>query len=735
MEACLVHRGLSGHWSSHKIALGEEDSDYHLASLDAFGDSIEVSITRPISSTLSAILRTWMKSVLTNTHVPTDRRANTFYLEACEASVYVESFPWNILNPTRPSMLLESTKDCRRRWIHLRPEVTFKIDNAELKIQSVQPTVENERPDKVQVDSSRAHDGFEDSQAGLRFKEKQDSGAPMASDIRVAVNTPPPWAETTVMETPVTDRHYTIAEMDPFVDGVGTRGGRVSGASTAKQDSVSALRKQGQSIEKEQPAKSSALGNVDVEVRKGSLDTGNEDSNRDRSRLGLHKNQHSDNQGSHQAAAASTGDPEDVQSKQLDTIAGVEQHSDTGITKSAGADIEYLQTSLLDGAQDSVHRSAEDLLRMSTDGQNQPSQPCDTNSSASDIEAYDQLDELVPRSVTLPRLMRDKAAARRGTDPKSRKHDETQDESSEDSQPRKRQKRPGNKSTTKVAKEDTQDSMKSNIKSKVPPSAQTPVCSQSSSTQTSQASPILASTSSQRSAPQGTTSATASQGERINVAFASSTSVDGSPDFMSFLAKHNIRKVRSVAECQILCVGRGEVKSTGNVMLSMLTGKEIVADSWITRSAKQGKLLDFSLFRVKDLERKREWRTTLNNVIERSRQGVRLFQGWTFNFTPNARRELGKNFVAVKEIALNAGAACVRGFAPRKAPEVTPSTIVIASTRDKDVHALYERGWRSYTKDLITVSVLRGHLDVRSEEFAVTSEKSELYGRHGTRKR
>lgn len=224
-----------------------------------------------------------------------------------------------------------------------------------------------------------------------------------------------------------------------------------------------------------------------------------------------------------------------------------------------------------------------------------------------------------------------------------------------------------------------------------------------------------------RSAGLGALSSSISTHSGIRILFANSTTIDKSIAYTKFLLKQGVRTVKSVVDCTILCVGKGkELKRTSKLILAVASGKEIVTDDWITQSATKGSLLDFKDYLVNDAEREFEWGTKLREAIERGRQGIKPFQGWTFHFTSSASKELGKGFAELKEIAVFAGATCIKAGLPRKGAEHDPSTVLIASSHDdKDLPALRGGDERAYSKDIITLSVLRGVLDTGSDEFLI----------------
>ena len=209
------------------------------------------------------------------------------------------------------------------------------------------------------------------------------------------------------------------------------------------------------------------------------------------------------------------------------------------------------------------------------------------------------------------------------------------------------------------------------------------------------------------------------------VLFTSSTAVDSIKSHLNFLKKHGVEKVSTVEDCTVLCVGKDmELKRTGKLVLAIALGRDVIGDNWITSSFNQNRLLDPLDFFAKDDIREMEWRTSLKKAVERGKKGVRPFTGWNCNFTTTVKKDLGSGFPEIKSIAEHAGAAEVLTAPPNLGPEKLPKTVVIASPNgDKYVPALQDAGWRIFTKDIVTLSVIRGTLDVESDEFLISTSE------------
>ena len=212
--------------------------------------------------------------------------------------------------------------------------------------------------------------------------------------------------------------------------------------------------------------------------------------------------------------------------------------------------------------------------------------------------------------------------------------------------------------------------------------------------------------------------------DSIRVLFSSSTAVGDSRAFMKYLSQQGIEKVQSVSECTFLCVGKGELKKTSKLIMAIMLGKEVVTDDWVTESARCNKLQSVEKYLAQDPQREDEWGFNIREAVERGRQGLKILQDWTVIFTASAKKAVGKSgFSDLKEIATYAGAKSVLATLPKKAPAELPFTLIIGTVEDVNSPALEK--WRCYTKDIISLSVLRGRLEIDSGEFLIQKPEQE----------
>ena len=233
------------------------------------------------------------------------------------------------------------------------------------------------------------------------------------------------------------------------------------------------------------------------------------------------------------------------------------------------------------------------------------------------------------------------------------------------------------------------------------------------------------STRSRRSTARDERKSTASTHTEHRIVFASSSSTGDSKTFLKFLTSKGVQKVKSVHDCSILCIGK-ELKKTSKFILAVLLGKDVITDSWVIDSVRAKELLGFESYMARDADKEAEWGISLDEAISRGKKGgLKVFHDHAVLFTPSAKKEVGKTgFEELGEIAKCAGATSVTSALPRKSPEEAARTVVVGTQNRAEMTEL-QKGWRVYFKDIISLSVLRGRLDLDSDEFLIKEHKGE----------
>ncbi|KAF2503276.1 hypothetical protein BU16DRAFT_577098 [Lophium mytilinum] len=209
------------------------------------------------------------------------------------------------------------------------------------------------------------------------------------------------------------------------------------------------------------------------------------------------------------------------------------------------------------------------------------------------------------------------------------------------------------------------------------------------------------------------------------IAFSNSTIME-EEKIVKFLDKHGGKLVDEMTEANILCVGRSELKKTVKLLLAVVLGIPIVTDDWLVNSHAMGRLLKPDGFAPRDHKSEEAWGFSMRDVLRQPQRT--LFSGKTVCFTP-ALSKVYQPLKDIKGVALQAGAVKVMvrmatGFKDDK------NTIVLAmgDGKDPDATALQGRGITCYTRDLLAHSILRGSLDLESDEFVIKPDNQHSAG-------
>ncbi|XPT01844.1 hypothetical protein M3J09_010970 [Ascochyta lentis] len=236
--------------------------------------------------------------------------------------------------------------------------------------------------------------------------------------------------------------------------------------------------------------------------------------------------------------------------------------------------------------------------------------------------------------------------------------------------------------------------------------------------------PSKSARSSQRSAT--TTTAVAYEGEPPRVATSNSAIKEGSPT-VKFLRKQGGTLVASVEDkCNVLCVRDVGLAKTMKVIQAIALGIPIVTDRWLSESAKSEAFLDLSSYKPSVAQQEKEWGFDFEKVW-----GVAQtpFKGYAIYFTP-ALKKTYTDFRDMDRVCQTVGAKVVA-----KRTGKSGKVIVLAKEEDDpDADKMIEDGETCYHKDLLTTSILRGTLDLDSDEFKITAKPAGGPRRKGPRK-
>ncbi|KAL1639880.1 hypothetical protein SLS58_007467 [Diplodia intermedia] len=222
------------------------------------------------------------------------------------------------------------------------------------------------------------------------------------------------------------------------------------------------------------------------------------------------------------------------------------------------------------------------------------------------------------------------------------------------------------------------------------------------------------------------------RGKAPRVAF-SNTKANEREGSSAFLRKAGVQNVDKVTEtCDIVCIGstHGSLLKSAKLLFGLALGKTIASDSWVLKSRQAGKLLDPSHF--PPLNAPSEWgwgddEERVNNILNIDRS--ELFKGKVLFFTSAARKEYGNGFGEIEKIAKACGAKIMSKSA-REYKHAENNIILATDHGDLEAMALMgndktEEGHPCYSKELISMSVLRGSLDLENDEYKIQPSSSQ----------
>ncbi|EMD90552.1 hypothetical protein COCHEDRAFT_1179488 [Bipolaris maydis C5] len=224
--------------------------------------------------------------------------------------------------------------------------------------------------------------------------------------------------------------------------------------------------------------------------------------------------------------------------------------------------------------------------------------------------------------------------------------------------------------------------------------------------------------------PQSTQESTCATTEVYNghpprVASSNST-ITKSSQAVKLLKKQGGAYVEKLADdFNILCVRDGDLQKKTKVLYAIARGIPIVTDAWLLDSAKEGHLLSLSAYKPSTSKQEEDWGFSFDDVFG---QPQTPFEGYTIHFTKNLRG-VYESFSEVVAVCKAAGAKNVTSTRMN----TTGDNIVLANNYEDDPEAqkLIKDGITCYTKDLFTISIFRGHLDLGSDEFKIKAPNAD----------
>ncbi|KAI5811392.1 hypothetical protein DFH27DRAFT_533204 [Peziza echinospora] len=200
-------------------------------------------------------------------------------------------------------------------------------------------------------------------------------------------------------------------------------------------------------------------------------------------------------------------------------------------------------------------------------------------------------------------------------------------------------------------------------------------------------------------------------------------------DLPSILRAVGVKKAQNVTDKGVthLVVGQGGLVRSSKLALAITLGLPVIEDNWLTDSATESTLLDPSPNYIPhDSTHENEWSFSLAEAIARGQSGdlkSLLAPYPTIYITPALLSQLKSSGQedGYIDVLRAAGASKI----VKKPPSRTGGDGLVFGAADKEKEKdlktwKEDGGWVVYRHEMVTMSILRGHLLVDDEEFKLT---------------
>ena len=176
--------------------------------------------------------------------------------------------------------------------------------------------------------------------------------------------------------------------------------------------------------------------------------------------------------------------------------------------------------------------------------------------------------------------------------------------------------------------------------------------------------------------------------------------------FLGIIAGHRSLTIYSVKD--------GDLLKTPKVLLAVAQGVPIVTDKWLFDSAKATYFLAMSAYKLSAPKQEKQWKFKLDNVWGEPQTP---FEGYSLHFTKSLKA-IYNPFNEIEAVLKAAGAKSITSGMKMKRTE----DIIVLAQNENDAEAgklMQDGEVTCYHRDLITYSILRGSLDLDSDEFKI----------------
>jgi hypothetical protein len=162
----------------------------------------------------------------------------------------------------------------------------------------------------------------------------------------------------------------------------------------------------------------------------------------------------------------------------------------------------------------------------------------------------------------------------------------------------------------------------------------------------------------------------------------------------------------------------GDLRKTSKVLLAIAHGIPIVTDKWLLDSAKATYLLSISAYKLSAPKQEKDWNFKLDDVLG---QPQAPFKDHTMHFTKSLKASY-KPFTEIETVCKSAG---VKSITSKRTIETGDTIVLALDDEDPEAQKLIQDGVKCYHRDLIAYSILRGSLDLDSDEFRIEGAAAE----------
>lgn len=206
------------------------------------------------------------------------------------------------------------------------------------------------------------------------------------------------------------------------------------------------------------------------------------------------------------------------------------------------------------------------------------------------------------------------------------------------------------------------------------------------------------------------------------VYFASNTTVDEKKGIMKTFQELGGVKVTTINAANIFCVKDNELVKSSSLLQAILHGMHIVNEGWLIAVHRSRALIDPAQFVPSDPDHELEWSFEISSAVRRGREGFpRLLEGITVWLTVRLKHSLTNKIVRdLSNVASGLGAANIKHGIPKTRVQPDRMTdLVIGIEEDPQAAEVGRLGHKLYEKEILTMAVLRGMLELDSADFKV----------------